>query len=373
MKKEQFYYDKIFSDIKQEIQNGKLKIGDKIPTEFEITNKYDVSRVTAQKALNKLAKHGYIVRKRRSGSFVSDIIASSTPKANTKRELKNIALISYNADVFGGSVFFSELIKTSYKNDINISIYFTNGSIQTETEVLKNLINIKPDAILSTPLATAINIPYYEKLRINGTTVLFMDRFLPWYDAPYVSFANQKSMKQMTGWLIEKGFKNLAFCYCSEYISSEAERLKGFLSALNSNNIYLHPKNLIKIGDFADIVSKEVIEAEREKVIISSLKTFIEQNNLPDVIVCVNDITAIQVIKAAQKIGLNVPEDISVTGFEDIAAFNDFTPSITTMRQNYKVFLNIVVDTLNKLHNNEIPSCSLEIGTEIIIKESVKL
>lgn len=373
MKKEQFYYDKIFSDIKHDIQNGKLKIGDKIPTEFEITNKYNVSRVTAQKALNKLAECGYIIRKRRSGSFVADIIASAVPKTNTKRQLKNIALISYNAYVFGGSEFFSELIKTSYKNDINLSIFFTNGSIQTETEVLKSLINTKPDAILSTPLATAVNIPYYEKLRIIGTTVLFMDRFLPWYDVPYVSFANQKSMKQMTGWLIEKGFKNLAFCYCSEYNSSEAERLKGFLSALNSNNIYLHPKNLIKIGDFPDIISKETIETEREKAITLALNTFIEQNNLPDVIVCVNDITAIQVINVAKKIGLNVPEDISVTGFEDIAAFNNFTPSITTMRQDYKVFLNIVVETLNKLRNDEITTCSLEIGTEIIIKESVKL
>lgn len=373
MKKEQFYYDKIFSDIKNDIQNGKLTIGEKIPTEFELMEKYNVSRVTTQKALNKLAEYGYILRKRRSGSFVADVMSTNISTAQPKGELKNIALISYNADVFGGSTFFSELIKASYKNDINLSIYFTDGLIETETEVLKSLIDIKPDAILSTPLATAVNIPYYEKLRINGTTVLFMDRFLPWYDVPYVSFENQKSMKQMTGWLIEKGFKNPAFCYCSEYISSEAERLKGFLEVLNNNNIYLQPNNLIKIGDFTDNMSKESIEAAREEVIISTLNNYIEHNNLPDVIVCVNDITAMLVIKAAQKVGIKIPDDMSVTGFEDISAYDDFTPSITTMRQDYIAFLNIVIETLNKLRNNEIPTCSIEIGTQIVIKESVKL
>ena len=55
----------------KEIESGHYKSGDKIPTEFELCDKYNISRPTVRQAVNELVQDGYLVRKRRSGTFVS--------------------------------------------------------------------------------------------------------------------------------------------------------------------------------------------------------------------------------------------------------------------------------------------------------------
>lgn len=59
----QYYADKIDS--------GELKEGDKLPTEREICNFFNVSRITARQALDELSNKGYIIKKQGKGSYVS--------------------------------------------------------------------------------------------------------------------------------------------------------------------------------------------------------------------------------------------------------------------------------------------------------------
>lgn len=70
MKKDSLYYQ-IQEEIKEDIQNLKLKEGDKIMSESEICNHYGVSRITAKRALNDLEEEGYIKRIPGKGSFVN--------------------------------------------------------------------------------------------------------------------------------------------------------------------------------------------------------------------------------------------------------------------------------------------------------------
>lgn len=64
-------YERIKQDIIQEIKNGKFQPGDKVYSENEIKNKYEVSSITAVKALQELVRDGYIFRIQGKGSFVS--------------------------------------------------------------------------------------------------------------------------------------------------------------------------------------------------------------------------------------------------------------------------------------------------------------
>ncbi|HCS75068.1 MAG TPA: hypothetical protein DIW17_14490, partial [Clostridiales bacterium] len=64
-------YDIIKNDIKNAIISKKLVLGDKVPSESEICKQYNVSRITAKRALNELTNDGYIKRKNGSGSYVN--------------------------------------------------------------------------------------------------------------------------------------------------------------------------------------------------------------------------------------------------------------------------------------------------------------
>ena len=63
-------YYQIKEDLLTEIQNGKWAVGEMIPSETQLSHKYNVSRNTAQRAINELVHDGILTRKQGVGTFV---------------------------------------------------------------------------------------------------------------------------------------------------------------------------------------------------------------------------------------------------------------------------------------------------------------
>lgn len=70
-------YLRIRNHLAARIRSGELKPGDRVPTEAELGDTYQVSRATAQRALRELAQVGLVVRRRRTGSFVAEATHSN--------------------------------------------------------------------------------------------------------------------------------------------------------------------------------------------------------------------------------------------------------------------------------------------------------
>lgn len=64
-------YQQLADIIRNSITSGELKYGDKIPTEVELSEKYNVSRITVRAAINELVESGFIIKKQGKGTFVS--------------------------------------------------------------------------------------------------------------------------------------------------------------------------------------------------------------------------------------------------------------------------------------------------------------
>ncbi|ONI88321.1 GntR family transcriptional regulator [Actinosynnema sp. ALI-1.44] len=67
-------YRVIRTELEGRIHSGELVPGDRLPTEQQLREQYEVSRATAQRVLNDLAASGLVVRRRRHGTFVADAI-----------------------------------------------------------------------------------------------------------------------------------------------------------------------------------------------------------------------------------------------------------------------------------------------------------
>ena len=72
MAKKQFLYENVYNDLKQKIECGDLKPGDKLAVEEDMIAHYGVSAITVKKALNLLAEEHRIRRIRGKGSFVME-------------------------------------------------------------------------------------------------------------------------------------------------------------------------------------------------------------------------------------------------------------------------------------------------------------
>lgn len=65
-------YQQLSDDIKAQIHDGRLKAGDRLMTEAELSQQYEVSRITVRKAIELLVDEGYVMRKQGIGTFIAE-------------------------------------------------------------------------------------------------------------------------------------------------------------------------------------------------------------------------------------------------------------------------------------------------------------
>jgi len=103
------------------------------------------------------------------------------------------------------------------------------------------------------------------------------------------------------------------------------------------------------------------------------MTSLIEKNRIPTAFCVQNDRMAVGLIHAAREHGLQVPDDISVTGFDDIPLCSYFFPPLTTIQQDLISLGQKSVDLLVKVIDREITGNQhFEIDTDLIIRKSTK-
>ena len=127
---------------------------------------------------------------------------------------------------------------------------------------------------------------------------------------------------QVTQHLISLGHKHIAYLGNSQSGRTTQDRLRGFVNAMQIANLEV-PKSYIHHVDGGEpILGQE-----------SLVEYFTRLTPRPTAIVCFNDMLAIGVLKGCERAGLRVPEDLSVTGFDNITYSAFTTPCLTTFDQ----------------------------------------
>ncbi len=161
--------------------------------------------------------------------------------------------------------------------------------------------------------------------------------------------------------LIKNGHKDIAIIEGIENFDSTKMRRKGYLEAFKEYNIKLN-ENLVVNGDFT------------VKGGYQQAKLIIEKQEHFSAIFAFNDEMATGAIKALTENGLNVPNDISILGF-DGNEFGEFlSPTITTIKRPIGEIAKIAIDLLFKLINNIAISDekSIYVQSKLEIGNSIK-
>lgn len=153
----------------------------------------------------------------------------------------------------------------------------------------------------------------------QGMPVVMFDRITNDVLCDKVIIDDQLAAYEAVDFLINKGFKKIALVTTVDYVSVGKLRTDGYVNALHDRDIAVDESMIVKIEDIEGCASK--IEA-------------LLKNNKPDAIFAVNELFAVTSIKLATKMGIKVPEELSVIGFTDGIISQYSTPSITTVSQN---------------------------------------
>ncbi len=152
-------------------------------------------------------------------------------------------------------------------------------------------------------------------------TVLFDNYIEENQHIGYVGTDCFEGIEQAVQHLCNLGHQNIAFLNGSKNSIVSETRNKAFIYGLHKNRLQLK-ENLIAYGNFTPSCAKDHV------------LNFIKEG--ATAIMCASDMIAVGVIRELHNLGFRVPEDISVTGFDDLAIASKFQPSISTIRQDRK-------------------------------------
>jgi LacI family transcriptional regulator len=198
-----------------------------------------------------------------------------------------------------------------------------------------------------------------QSLRKQGYPFVVVDpRERPSEGIPCVSAMHAAGAKQATEHLLSLGHRRIGAIAGNEGWYATEERLLGFRAALAGAGILPDPA-LIHYSNF------QVPEGERVA------EELLSQPNRPTAIFGFNDNVAIGALNAARKLGLRVPEDLSIVGFDDTLMSRVVTPKLTTIRQPLAELGRTGVSLLMRLlEGQRLDALRMELSTTLVVRDS---
>ena len=173
-----------------------------------------------------------------------------------------------------------------------------------------------------------------------------------------INLDNFKGAYSATQFLIKLGHTRIGHISGDLRKLSGIERYEGYKKALSDAKLCFDI-NIVREGNFLED-SGYLLTHELLKENITA-------------IFCANDVMAISAIKAIKEEGLNVPDDISVIGFDNIAIGNYIMPALTTVDAPLEHMARECIESLKYfLKNKHFKQKEIRIGTDLIIRQSTK-
>jgi LacI family transcriptional regulator len=275
--------------------------------------------------------------------------------------------------------FFSKVITgielVANKRGYNVIVGLSNESFDKEVINMQMLANGSIDGfILSIAKETLQQQDYHHFLEtINqGMPIVMFDRVVNEIPCDKVIVDDVQGAKHAVEKLISNGCKNIAIITTKDYVSVGKLRTQGYLEALEDHK--MHPKSslILKVDD--KLLSENHLE-ELEK----EMEQLFKSNKNIDGIFAVNELYAVTAMKAARKLGLEIPESLQVVSFSDGVLSKHSTPSLTTMSQHGQKIgekaADLLINRLELEDTDEVEEETFEtviIETELIERESTK-
>jgi LacI family xylobiose transport system transcriptional regulator len=206
-----------------------------------------------------------------------------------------------------------------------------------------------------------VNDEIRAQLRTRGIPLVVVDPTgEPLHDTPSVGAANWSGGLMATRHLLELGHRRIGVIAGPEGLLCSRARLDGYRAAMDAAGVEADPA-LIRYGNFY------VDAGIREARALLGLDTPAR----PTAIFALNDLQAIGAYQAARDVGLHVPDDLSVIGFDDIPTARWATPPLTTVRQPLTQMAVTAARLLLRLAAGEHPTeTRVELATELVTRAS---
>ena len=324
-------HGQLLNQLRQCILSHRWKAGERIPSETELQRHLKISRSTIRQALGNAEVEGLIHRVPGRGTFVAEI----QTQLNTKPPIAFV-VFDFNRPMQRDMLSGAE--RAAREAGYRVVFCNSNSSAQQEIQIIQQLAADGVSGILLWASVEDDNPARLAQLsHTDFLPVTMMDRTFDNVNWDYVTSDNFGGGLSVANHLLELGHQSMAFL-TSDVLNlyPVSERYRGYKTALYRANIT--PLEPWIIGEpNREIKAGYALEAymDDDNPIVLQIANYLKENaGKVSAIFALNDNIALLTLKATNIIGLKVPDDISIVGYDDIDIASYLPKPLTTVAQD---------------------------------------
>lgn len=351
-------YKAVYDWVLDNINSGVLKIGEKLPSENELGERFGLSRQTIRHAVDILEQQKLVTRVRGSGTYVG-----VEGKTGRQERYMNIAVISTYVDSYIFPPVLRGLEGVLAKQGYTTQIAFTGNKVSREQDILNKLIDKDIiDGLIVEPAKSALpnpNLYYYQELRKRNIPVLCFNCRYPQLDLPCVSMNDVQVGKKAVGYLIRAGHTKIGGVFkCDD--GQGHLRYQGFLEGMLEAGIKVKDKNVIWLD------TEAIVDLEQWG---DYLFYRLEECTA---VVCYNDEVAYVLSSLCEKQGISIPGQLSLVSVDNSDLATMAGVKLTSLQHPMEALGRKAAENMIKMIENPYFNGNYLFDSDIIERDSVR-
>ena len=312
------------------------------PTIQDLAKELNISSTTVWRALNDSERVSPKTRER---------VLAAAKKLNYRPSLVAQTLLRGKTQTLGvvvpmiGNPVYAALVRAveqiAFDHKYNVILCDTNFQVDREREYVDLLSRRRVEGVIVIPFAarsggnaepggTLAGYSHLVDLVHQRVPVVSMQQDVPGEEVDSVSPDNRPAARALTEHLIRLGHRRIGYLHggIPEWHQPMHERFEGFRDALAAAGIGFDESLAMQVGSIPTIMNDGGPAFDADKV-----EAYLRRPDRPTAVCAPVDILAVKILAVARdRVGLRVPQDLAITGFDDIQAASHCYPTLTTVR-----------------------------------------
>jgi LacI family transcriptional regulator len=288
------------------------------PTIREVASAAGVSRSTASRALSGNGYAAPEVRERvRAVAKEIGYVVDVTARSLKQRTSKSVGLLVSDLR----NVFYAELAsgigEEARAHGRTVVLVDLRGNSPDELEAAETLVGSRVSGVIATPVSADLSA-YLSRI---GVPLIEVDRRFDAESTDAIVVDNRAAARDTTSRLIEAGHRRIALLIDETEWTTGDERQRGYLDALTARKLPVDDTLIVQAG----------WDAEEAK---AAALRMLSRPDRPTAVFAANNVLTEGTWRAASELGLRVPDDVSVVGFDDAPWMSMVHPGVSTRHQD---------------------------------------
>jgi LacI family transcriptional regulator len=350
-------YLQIIDDIKAKIASKELNAGDQLGSHAELSSAYGVSLITVKKALVTLINEGFVFSRVGKGTYVAKRTADARQNGHP-----TIGLVIRDIR----SPFFSRVMHsvedTAYQLGYHVLISNSSGRAEKEEAQIARFREFGVNGMIIASMTHRYHItPTIRKMLHQGFPFVMVS-YIDDDDVPFVGSDHEQGGFLATQYLVRQNYQRIG------YINGEPGNMVGELRRCGYERaLKTHGRRVDKRFVFHLRMRGEQHDYQSGYEIGKKFQSLAVK---PDAVFVYNDLSALGFEEAILELGLRIPDDVAIIGFDDIERGEYAPVPLSTVRQPAKLIGKEAVSLLLKLMQGKKTGIRRVLNTKLVIRES---